>query len=277
MKNLSKINISILFVMTVLTIQFSTTEIFAQSGSMATLQNIGATYAVSIVPGAAQKDSTYHYYPPQIAVPLATTVAWFNNDFGQPHTVTSGEPGAPDKGSIFNSGIMPATANSFFQYTFDEPGEYVYHCIIHPWRVALVSTSDIIFTGKSFDIGLGGGEIWDISNNPRVLLDLNPKTVPIDGSTLLTYNVTINEPENDNKKLFSHIFNTFGENLPLELVSTVTNETTVYGPDFSATGAYHLQSDFKKDSSYPMTVEIVAVDGKPVDFPIKASFDIKTS
>ena len=95
MKNSSKISIPILFIMTILTIQLSTTEIFAQfSGSMATLQNIGATYAVSIVPGAAQKDSTYHYYPPQIAVPLATTVAWFNNDFGQPHTVTSGEPGA---------------------------------------------------------------------------------------------------------------------------------------------------------------------------------------
>ena len=61
-----------------------------QIGSMSTLQNIVATYAVSIVPGAAQRTSTYHYYPPAIAVPTGTTVAWFNNDFGQPHTVTSG-------------------------------------------------------------------------------------------------------------------------------------------------------------------------------------------
>ena len=104
----------------------------AQTGSMATLQNIGATYAVSIIPGAAQRESAYHYFPPAIAVPTDTTVAWFNNDFGQPHTVTSGSPNASDIGTVFNSGIMPATANSFFQYTFDESGEIAYHCIIHP-------------------------------------------------------------------------------------------------------------------------------------------------
>ncbi len=51
-----------------LTIHVATTEIFAQHGSMATLQNIDATYAVSIVPGAAQKENIYPYYPPQIAI-----------------------------------------------------------------------------------------------------------------------------------------------------------------------------------------------------------------
>jgi plastocyanin len=88
---------------------------------MATLQNIGATYAVSIIPGTAQRESPYHYFPPAIAVPVQTTIAWFNNDFGQPHTVTSGAPGASEAGTAFNSGVMPATANSFFQYTFDRP------------------------------------------------------------------------------------------------------------------------------------------------------------
>ena len=53
-------------------------------------------------------ESPYHYYPSVIAVPTGTTIAWFNNDFGQPHTVTSGAPGAPDVGSLFNSGIMPS-------------------------------------------------------------------------------------------------------------------------------------------------------------------------
>ena len=90
----------------------ATINVTAQPGSMATLQNVLATYAISIVPGAAQKDSTYHYFPPAIAVPAHTTVGWFNNDFGQPHTVTSGVPGAPN--NLFNSGLMPATANSLF-------------------------------------------------------------------------------------------------------------------------------------------------------------------
>ena len=86
-------------------------ESFAQIGSMATFQNTPTNYAVSIIPGAAQKESPYHYYPPAINVPVGTTVGWVNNDFGQPHTVTSGAPNASDSGSVFNSGIMPATAN----------------------------------------------------------------------------------------------------------------------------------------------------------------------
>ena len=87
-------------------------NVSAQPGSMATLQKIIATYAVSIVPGAAQRGSTYHYFPPAIAVPVHTTVAWFNNDFGQPHTVTSGVPGSPN--NLFNSGLMPVTRKLLF-------------------------------------------------------------------------------------------------------------------------------------------------------------------
>jgi plastocyanin len=268
--------ILVLPIVLALTIHISTTEIFAQPGSMATLQNIKATYAVSIVPGAAQKDNIYHYYPPLIAVPTDTTVGWFNNDFGQPHTVTSGQPGAADKGSIFNSGIMPATANSFFQFTFNQPGEFLYHCFIHPWRVASVSVNDASFTGESFDIGLGSGATWDISSKPRVLMDISPKTVPLDRTTPITYNVTINEGAT-NKTLFSDLFTTPGESLPLELVSGIGNETRSYGPDFSSTGAYHVQSDFKKGSSYPISVEIVSVNYKPVEFPIKATFNLQTS
>ena len=259
-----------------LTIHLVLTETFAQQGSMATLQNIDATYAVSIVPGAAQKENTYHYYPPQIAVPIGTTVGWFNNDFGQPHTVTSGQPGAADKGYVFNSDIMPATANSFFQFTFSQPGEFLYHCIIHPWRVASVSASDAYFTGEGFKIDIGSGAVWDISTHPRVLLDINPQTIPLDKTTPITYNVTINDGAN-NEKMFSHFFTTAGNSLPLELVSGIGNETSSYGPDFSSTGAYHVQSDFKQGSSYPIIVEIVSVDSKPVENPIKVLFDLKTS
>jgi plastocyanin len=257
------------------TIHLALTETFAQLGNMATLQNIDATYAVSIVPGAAQKENTYHYYPPNIAVPTGTTIAWFNNDFGQPHTVTSGQPGAADKGSVFNSGIMPATANSFFQFTFSQPGEYLYHCIIHPWRVASVSASDAYFTGGGFKIDIGSGAVWDISTHPRVLLDIAPQTIPLDKTTPITYNITINDGQN-NQTLFSHLYTTAGNSLPLELISGMGNKTHSYGPDFSSTGAYHVQSDFKKGYSYPISVEIVSVDSKPVENPIKVLFDLKT-
>ena len=107
-------------------------------------------------------------------------------------------------------------------------------------------------------------------------MDISPKTVPLDKVTPITYNVTINDGGN-NQTLFSELFTTGGESLPLELVSGMGNETSSYGPDFSTTGAYHVQSDFKKGTSYPISVEIVSVDGKPVEFPIKASFSLKTS
>lgn len=271
----------ILFILPIvlaLTIPLAITETFAQLGSMATLQNIDATYAVSIVPGAAQKENIYHYYPPQIAVPTGTTIAWFNNDFGQPHTVTSGQPGAADKGSVFNSGIMPATANSFFQFTFSQPGEFLYHCIIHPWRVGAVTASDAFFTGEGFKIDIGSGAVWNITTHPRVLLDIEPQTIPLDKTTPITYNVTISEDENNNDKiLFSKLFTTAGQSLPLELISAEGNETISYGPDFSSTGAYHVQSDFKKGSTYPISVEIISINSKPVESPIKVLFDFRTA
>ena len=143
LKNQSKIKEIHLVLIVFLTLSIFSTgtnlmliETHAQIGSMATLHNTPSTFAVSIVPGAAQRESPYHFYPPVINVPVGTTVGWFNNDFDQPHTVTSGVPNASDAGSTFNSGLMPPTANSFFQYTFNNSGDYIYHYIIHPWRQA---------------------------------------------------------------------------------------------------------------------------------------------
>jgi plastocyanin len=251
-------------------------SIFAQPGDISTLQNTNADYAVSIVPGAAQRDSTYHYYPPKIAVPVGTTVAWFNNDVEQPHTVTSGEPNAENEGSIFNSGIMPASANSFFQFTFNEPGEFLYHCNIHPWRVASVDRSDAFFTGNGFRIGIGSGATWNIATYPRVLLNIDPQTIPLDGTTPVTYNITIAEGQSNNT-LFSRWFTTAGEPLLLELVSSQDNQTTSHGPDFSSTGAYHIQSNFNNGSSYPIDVQIVSVNNKPLENAARVSFELKTS
>lgn len=250
--------------------------IFAQPGGISTSQNTNADYAVVIIPGAAQRDSTYHYYPPKIAVPVGTTVAWFNNDVEQPHTVTSGEPNAENEGSIFNSGIMPASANSFFQFTFNQPGEFLYHCNIHPWRVASVDSSDAFFTGNGFRIGIGSGATWNIATYPRVLLNIDPQTIPLDGTTPVTYNVTIAEGQSNNT-LFSRWFTTAGEPLLLELVSSQDNQTTSHGPDFSSTGAYHIQSNFNNGSSYPIDVQIVSVNNKPLENAARVSFELKTN
>jgi hypothetical protein len=67
----------------------TTTDVYGQTGSMVTLQNIRTTYPVSIVP--LPREISLHYYP-AIAVPVGMTAAWFSNDQEQPHTVTSGVP-----------------------------------------------------------------------------------------------------------------------------------------------------------------------------------------
>ena len=259
--------------------------ITAQTGSMATLQNIDATYAVSIIPGAAQRESAYHYYPPAIAVPTDTTVAWFNNDFGQPHTVTSGSPNASDIGTVFNSGIMPATANSFFQYTFDESGEIAYYCIIHPWRAAVVSVSDAIERGNNFEMSSGTGPTWDFNKDFRTLLSIEPLAIPLDRTTPLTYNITISRNGNDTAgggdvagdNVFSDTYITSGEALALELVRGSGNETISYGPDFSTTGAYHIEGPFfTGNSNYTIMAQITSINAQPPQNQIVDEFSLKT-
>jgi plastocyanin len=252
-------------------------DVYGQTRSMATLQNIKATYAVSIVPGAAQKSSLIHYYPPAIAVPVGTTVAWFNNDPEQPHTVTSGLPGDSDSGAIFNSGIMPATANSFFQYTFNRNGDITYHCEIHPWRVAIVSVSSAIERGKNFELTSGVGATLNLTKDARTLLDFTPLTVPLDGSTPITYNVTMFK-NNTTNKVFSKTFTVAGDKLPIELIAGgYANQTRAYGPDFSSSGAYHLEAPFLKgNSNYIIRAEIAAINGKQPQNKITDDFILRT-
>lgn len=264
----------ILISTTALTTITMTINSYAQTGTMSTLQNIQATYAVSIIPGAAQRDSPYHYYPPAISIPTGTTLAWFNNDMGQPHTVTSGSPDASDTGSVFNSGIMPATANSFFQYTFNKAGDFLYHCEIHPWRVAAVSVSDAIERGNNFELSSGTGRTLNLTQDIRTLLDFRPITVPLDRTTPLTYNITV--LKNNTDTVFSKTFTTPGESLPLELIAG-SNETRAYGPDFSSTGAYHLEGAFLKgNGEYKIRVEITAINTKPPENPVVDEFSLRT-
>lgn len=250
-------------------------ESHAQIGSMATLQNTPGNYAVSIIPGAAQRDSPYHYYPPAINVPVGTTVVWFNNDFGQPHTVTNGIPNSSHVGDVFNSGVMPATANSFFQFTFDKSGDYVYHCIIHPWRQAIVSVSDFFEKGQNMQMSSGVGSVFNITKDFRTLLSFQPLTVTLDQSTPLTYNVSM--LGDNNNTLFTESFVTAGDSLPLELVKSDENQTRVYGPDFSSTGAYHIDAPFLQgDENYTIRVEITAINSVPPQTPLVEEFTLRT-
>lgn len=99
--------------------------------------------AVSIVPGSSSLTKN-GYQPDPVQVKVGQTVVWTNNDSAF-HTVTSGLPGQPDAGKLFDSGLQGPTAmtgkGKTFEHTFDTAGEFDYHCALHPALVGKVIVS----------------------------------------------------------------------------------------------------------------------------------------
>ena len=95
---------------------------------------------VKIIDTATNPDG-YWYDTPSITVKAGTNVTWVNTSNAL-HTVTSGEPGAPD--GKFDSGttnlLQPGNkgAASEFSFTFKTPGSYPYYRALHPAMIGLV-------------------------------------------------------------------------------------------------------------------------------------------
>ncbi|HEY6588279.1 MAG TPA: plastocyanin/azurin family copper-binding protein [Nitrososphaeraceae archaeon] len=85
--------------------------------------------SVSIAPRAADPENDQSFVPQFISMPIESTVSWTNDDSIQ-HTITSDEEG------LFVSG--PISPGDTFDNTFDTPGEFGYHCSIHPWMTGRV-------------------------------------------------------------------------------------------------------------------------------------------
>jgi plastocyanin len=223
-------------------------------------EGVTPTYISRIPPGAAFEGNLFHYYPEEFAVPSGTTVAWFNDDPAQLHTVTSGTPDdEANSGRIFNSGGVPP--GSFFQYTFEEGGTFDYYCQIHPWITGRVTVSDAVEQGQHFEIRSGTGPILNLSENDRTMLDFKPITIAPQETTPLTYNVSLLAP--NGQTVFSESFFVLNNDLQVELINNATtNRTSVYGPDFSepVTGTYHIRGNlFETSGEYAVRVEIVAI------------------
>jgi hypothetical protein len=238
---------------------------YAQLGMfpfLSTSQEVLPTYISRIIPGAAFQGSLFHYYPEDIAIPAGTTVAWFNDDPGQPHTVTSGT--LQDPSNIFNSGVIPY--GSFFQYTFDKPGTIDYHCEIHPWRTGSVTISDAVERGHNFEFRSGTGSTLDLTQHNSTVLDFKPITFTPPQTTPVTYNVSLIAP-NTQREVFSESFFTIDNDLQVELINNSTmNRTSVYGPDITdpITGTYHVMGNlFETNGEYIIRVEAVAIGNTP--------------
>jgi hypothetical protein len=91
------------------------------------------------------------------------------------------------------------------------------------------------------------------------------------------FNVTIFK-NNTAKKIFTKTFTVNGAKLPLELIAGgYINHTRAYGPDFSSTGAYHLEGAFfKGNANYTIRAEITAINSKPPQNKIIEDFSLRT-
>ena len=85
----------------------------------------------SAIPGCEETNECY--LPYQIEISSGENVIWHNIDSAA-HTVTSGIPGTPD--GLFDSGMV--LSGGTFEYSFPEPGEYDYYCMVHPWMTGKV-------------------------------------------------------------------------------------------------------------------------------------------
>lgn len=239
---------------------------YGQAGlnPITTSREVIPSYVIRIPPGAALERLGRGYYPDSVAIPSGITVAWFNEDPGEPHTATSGSSSGPKSGEVFNSGIIPYT--SFFQHTFDNQvsnKEIVYHCELHPWRMGKIYVNRGFERGNNFILASGTGPILNLTQDVRTLLDFRPFSLTAERTTPITYNIAILDNNNggDMTTIFSRSFFVRGtDDLQLELIPRPDlNTTTVYGPDFTnlVTGAYHIEGDFMKPgNNYTLRAEI---------------------
>lgn len=85
------------------------------------------------VPGCQETNECY--IPYHVTAPAGTEIVWSNDDTAA-HTVTSGTPQDGSDG-LFDSSLLAGGLE--FSVTLDEPGEYPYYCIVHPWMVGNIT------------------------------------------------------------------------------------------------------------------------------------------
>ncbi len=70
----------------------------------------------------------FSFDPAELTIAAGTTVKWTNMDSAK-HTITS------DDGSWSSANLGQGGT---FEFTFDQPGTYTYHCNVHPTMAATI-------------------------------------------------------------------------------------------------------------------------------------------
>jgi plastocyanin len=130
MKNIIILTLSIT-IMSILTIGVLSNQFISSAADITLLKKVFAQESeeVFIAPGASDPNNAEAFVPPQISVSSdGNIVSWTNEDSTE-HTVTA------DDGS-FDSG--PISPGDTFENTIDSPGDFGYHCAIHPFMTGVV-------------------------------------------------------------------------------------------------------------------------------------------
>jgi plastocyanin len=129
MKNIIILTLSITM-MSILTMGFLSNP-FISSADITLLNKVYAQESeeVFIAPGASDPNNAEAFVPPQISVSSDGNIVSWTNDDSTEHTVTA------DDGS-FDSG--PISPGDTFENTMDSPGDFGYHCAIHPFMTGVV-------------------------------------------------------------------------------------------------------------------------------------------
>ncbi|MFQ5807702.1 MAG: plastocyanin/azurin family copper-binding protein [Phycisphaerae bacterium] len=81
------------------------------------------------------------FVPKEVTIRQGGRVRWSNFD-AVFHTVTSGNPGDADAGAIWASGLL--RSGESFERQFDEVGEFIYFCEVHPFVAAMRDAKVIV-------------------------------------------------------------------------------------------------------------------------------------
>ena len=114
-------------------------RIITASGILIVLSVLAGASCPSVIPQPSPTPSpgiadvvmqNIAFVPQNVSIRRGDTVRWSNLDNLYTHTVTSGNPGDADAGSLFDSG--PLSTNQIFTHQFNDVGEFVYFCRMHP-------------------------------------------------------------------------------------------------------------------------------------------------
>ncbi len=224
------------------------------------------------------------YDPAVLTIPKGTTVTWTNEDTTT-HTVTSGisfglmtveefkgRQFGPD--GLFDSGLLAPGAT--FSFKFDNEGEYLYFCTLHPLMVGKVIVQAAeeeeeegnIMQGVKFNLSTDLPLPYDKDLNDKITLKVIPKEIKehLDYKIIISRDGTevFNKDFHDHDGILELMIMKGEGDIKVEGGEEKDNETTQYmitGPIFTENGQYTIN------------VSITGIEFKPVE-PISEEFSI---